>query len=182
MCSLAVNAYNCDKKPHHLAMHRLLAWTFLCTPVLCTSRWSPNWHCEHEDDIHGNNELVICGCGKVQVWTASRQHPRESAGAETTNVFVCKIALKTKECAFMFFGFGARLKYGWASRCDFSIYGVGRSRSHGLVCSNGSACGVVGLVGHFFDADARLGGGRDQRANARPGPQRLIVTIVVATC
>ena len=76
MCSLAVNAYNSHGKPRHLAVHRLLAWTFLCTPTLYTSRWSPHVHCEHEDDNHGNNEL-----SNLRLWEGSGVDGHAAASA-----------------------------------------------------------------------------------------------------
>ena len=76
MCSLAVNAYNYHGEPRHLTVHRLLAWTFLCTPALYTSRWSPDVHCEHDDDNHGNNEL-----SNLRLWIGSGVDGHAAASA-----------------------------------------------------------------------------------------------------
>ena len=77
MDSLAVNAYNHAGKERHLAVHRLLAWTFLCTPVLFTSRWSPTIHCEHKDNNHGNNEL-----SNLRLWKGSGADGHAAASAK----------------------------------------------------------------------------------------------------
>ena len=57
MLSLAITGYP-EVGPHrHLAVHRLVAFTFLLTPRLYTMRWDRNLHVEHVDVDHGNNTL-----------------------------------------------------------------------------------------------------------------------------
>ena len=70
------NAYNHHGEPRHLTVYRLLAWTFLCTPALCTLRWSPDVHCEHDDDNHGNNEL-----SNLRLWIRSGVDGHAAASA-----------------------------------------------------------------------------------------------------
>ena len=53
MESLCITGYNAAGVQKHIAVHRILGWTFLCPPRLLTSRWGGEWDVEHKDDNHG---------------------------------------------------------------------------------------------------------------------------------
>ena len=53
MLSLAVTAYPENGAQRHLAVHRIVAFTFLLTPRLYSMRWDRNLHVEHIDVDHG---------------------------------------------------------------------------------------------------------------------------------
>lgn len=55
--SLTVTAYDVNGVPVAPLLHRLLGWTFCCSPANLSVRWSLLYDIHHENEDHGDNAL-----------------------------------------------------------------------------------------------------------------------------